>query len=152
MKQEFDAIIKQHEGMNAAYVDLPFDVEEVFGAKRVKIVATFDGAPYRGSIVRMGGGYWLGVTQAIRAKIGKGFGDVVHVTVECDEGERSVDVPPDLQEALDASPAAWAGWEALSYSYRKDYAAWINGAKRAETRTRRIERAIPMIIEKKRLK
>ena len=49
MKQEFDAIIKQHEGMNAAYVDLPFDVEEVL-APSVKIVAT-GCAPYRGSIV-----------------------------------------------------------------------------------------------------
>ena len=152
MKREFDAVIKQHEGLNAAYVEPPFDVLEVFGAKRVKVRATFDGVPYRGSIVSMGGGYWLGLTQAVRAQIGKGFGDIVRVTVERDVEERTVDVPPDLTRALEGHPEAQAAWEALSYSHRRDYADWITGAKRAETRARRIERAIGLLAEGKPLK
>jgi hypothetical protein len=152
MRQEFDAIIKQHEGINGAYVEPPFDVYAVFGAKRVKVLATFDGVPYRGSIVRMGGCYWLGLTQEIRARIGKGFGDVVRVTVERDDEERTVDVPPDLNQSLDAAPDARAAWEALSYSHKREYVNWINGAKRVETRASRIEKAIPMLIEKKRPK
>ena len=45
--------------------------------------ATFDGTPYEGSIVRMGTpGYVLGLRKDIRRAIGKGPGDVVHVTIE----------------------------------------------------------------------
>ncbi|TYP48134.1 DUF1905 domain-containing protein [Thermosediminibacter litoriperuensis] len=54
MKQRFQAEIKKHEGINGAYIETPFDVEAVFGAKRVKVKAYFDGKEYRGSIVRMG--------------------------------------------------------------------------------------------------
>lgn len=39
-KVKFDAIILQHEDMNAAYVDFPFSTEELFGKKgQVKIKA-----------------------------------------------------------------------------------------------------------------
>ena len=96
MKQEFKAVIQQHADMNAAYIEPPFDVEEVFGSKRVKVLATFDGLEYRGSLVRMGGCYMLGMTQEIRKKIGKDFGDTIDVTIEKDEEERNVDTPSDL--------------------------------------------------------
>lgn len=36
MKQEFDSVIQQHSGINGAYVVPPFDVEEVFKAKRAE--------------------------------------------------------------------------------------------------------------------
>ncbi len=77
MKKEFTAVIRQHENINGAYVEIPFDVQDVFGAKRVKVAATFDNVSYRGSIVRMGGGYLLGLTQEIRRQIQKDFGDTV---------------------------------------------------------------------------
>lgn len=48
MKQKFTAVIQKHEGINAGYVEMPFDVEAVFGSKRVKVIALFDGAQYRG--------------------------------------------------------------------------------------------------------
>lgn len=152
MKHEFDAVIQQHEGMDAAYIEPPFDVYETFGAKRVKVLATFDGVPYRGSIVRMGDCYCLGLTQEIRARIGKGFGDVVHVTVDRDGEERTVDVPPDLAHAFEGHPEARAAWEALSYSHRREYADWITDAKRPETRARRIERAIGLLVDGKSLR
>ena len=79
--QEFDAILMRDDDIDAAYVVIPFDVQAVFGAKRLKVWATFDGELYRGSIVRMGGCYLIGVTKAIRAKIGKQPGDSVRVTI-----------------------------------------------------------------------
>ncbi|HCF48791.1 MAG TPA: hypothetical protein DER60_00825, partial [Syntrophomonas sp.] len=83
--QSFTAIVKKHEGINGAYVEIPFDVEEVFGAKRVKVKARFDGVEYRGSIVRMGGCYWIGLTQELRKTIAKNPGDSVQVEIEKDE-------------------------------------------------------------------
>lgn len=80
---EFDAVIVQNEEMDAAYVEVPFDIKEIFGKGRLLVYATFDGEPYDGQIVKMGTPcYIIGVRKDIRKMIGKTFGDVVHVTFE----------------------------------------------------------------------
>ncbi|WP_373835453.1 DUF1905 domain-containing protein, partial [Bacteroides heparinolyticus] len=41
---EFTSIIRQKEGMNAAFVEFPFSTQELFGKKgQVKVRAVFDG-------------------------------------------------------------------------------------------------------------
>lgn len=50
MIKEFTAVIRKHEGINGTYVEIPFDIKEVYGAKRVKVMATFDGVEYHGSM------------------------------------------------------------------------------------------------------
>ena len=78
---EFDAVILQNEDMDAAYVEVPFDIKAILGKGRLPVHATFDGVPYDGQIVRMGTPcYIIGIRKNIRKQIGKGFGDVVHVT------------------------------------------------------------------------
>jgi hypothetical protein len=152
MKQIFSTVIKQHEDNNAAYVEPPFDVEKVFGAKRVKVLATFDGVEYRGSLVRMGGCYMLGLTQEIRKKIGKDYGDTIEVTIEKDEAERTVEVPADLQEALNSNPQAQKTYDELSYTGKKEYVNWITEAKKEDTRISRMEKAIQQLNEGKKLR
>lgn len=152
MKQQFTAEIKKHEGIDGAYVEIPFDVETVFGAKRVKVKARFDGAEYRGSIVRMGGRFWLGLTQSIRKTIGKNPGDLVEATVEKDEDERVIELPEGFKLALEQNPAAQAYFARLSYSHKKEYSQWITEAKKSETRIARIEKAIQMLIDNLKLK
>jgi len=85
---EFSAVIRKVPDMDGAYVEFPYDVKKEFGKGRVKVHATFDGEPYDGSIVNMGlrradGSvcYIIGLRKDIRAKIGKGPGDTVHVTI-----------------------------------------------------------------------
>lgn len=51
---EFDAIITKEEKHGGAYIQIPFDVYEVFGKNRVSVYATFDGEPYNGQVVKMG--------------------------------------------------------------------------------------------------
>ena len=78
---EFDAVILQNEDMDAAYVEVPFDIKAMFGKGRLLVHATFDGVPYDGQIVKMGTPcYIIGVRKDIRKRIGKCFGDPVHVT------------------------------------------------------------------------
>ena len=74
--------------MDAAYIRVPIDIRAVYGKGRLKVQATFDGEPYSGSVVNMGvknadGSicYIIGITKAIRHKIGKTFGDSVEVTL-----------------------------------------------------------------------
>jgi len=44
----FAAEIKKHEGIDGAFVEIPFYVEATFGSKRVKVKASFAGVPYPG--------------------------------------------------------------------------------------------------------
>ena len=70
--------------------------------------------------------------------VGHRGGDAIDVELTVDTAPRTVEVPDDLQAALDASPAAAAAWEKLSYSQRKAHVTSVLGAKAAETRARRI--------------
>jgi hypothetical protein len=82
-RYEFDAVLKKVPDIDGAYVEFPYDAKAEFGKGRVKVHATFDGAPYDGSLVRMGTPcHIIGVRKEIRSRIGKQPGDTVRVTIE----------------------------------------------------------------------
>ena len=143
MSHKFIAQIKKVDNLDATYIEIPFDIEQVFGAKRVKVKAYFDGYEYRGSIVKMGlPCYMLGLTKAVRSAIGKGIGDMVEVEVMKDEDERIVEMPSDFMNQIETNKKALAFYEALSYSAKRKYFDWITGSKKEETRILRIGQAI----------
>jgi uncharacterized protein YdeI (YjbR/CyaY-like superfamily) len=72
---------------------------------------------------------------------------VLDLDLELDTEPREVDVPADLEAALDGE--AKAAFERMSYTHRKEYADWIEEAKRPETRARRVGKAVEMIREGK---
>jgi len=151
-KISFTAFIVQHEGMNAGYVEFPFSVEEVFGTRgMVKVKALFDGkVEYRGIMSNMGTGcHILILTQEVRGKLGKTFGDSVLVELEHDLEKREVFISEDVQNVLTEYPEALAFFDKLSYTHRKEYINWITSAKREETRAKRMELFIEKLLEKK---
>lgn len=82
MKLKFCARILQNGNMDAADVEVPYDIRELFGKGRLLVNATFDGIPYRGQVVKMGTPcYIIGITKQIRRQIGKSFGDTVEVVL-----------------------------------------------------------------------
>lgn len=135
-------------GAGGHLVEVPDEVIAALGGRgRIPVKASFNGIPYRGSIVRMGGLMMLGVTKAIMAEAGAGPGDVLDVVVENDEAPREVEVPPELTEALKRNRAARAVWDGLSFSHRREYVGYIVEAKKEETRARRVERTIQALTE-----
>lgn len=148
-KKTFTATLEKMSEMDAAYVAIPFNVERVYGTKgRVKVKATFDGHPYRGIIVNMGtGSHIIGIRKDIREAIRKKPGDKIVVTIERDTEERIVAIPPDLQKALKGKAAAEKFFNTLSYTNRKEYVNWIIGAKKAETRERRIQDSVEKLLK-----
>lgn len=94
---EFDAVVQKTPDIDAAYVEIPFNVWDEFGKGRVPVHATFDTAVYDGQLANMGHKHAdgsvchiLGMRKDIRAQIGKQPGDTVHVTLR----ERTVAPPP----------------------------------------------------------
>lgn len=91
---EFTAVIRKTPDMDAAYVEIPFDVRKEFGRGRVPVHAAFDGAPYDGQVVNMGvknadGSvcHIIGLRKDIREKIGKQPGESVRVALREREEE-----------------------------------------------------------------
>ena len=60
-----------------------------------------------------------------------------------------VKVPADLAAALRKSARARAGFDRLPPSHRREYVEWITGAKREETRARRVATAVAWMAEGK---
>lgn len=130
-------------------VEVPPKVIEALGGKgRIPVTASFNGVPYRGSIVRMGGDAVLGVQKAIMAEAGVSVGDTLRIEVSNDDVPRVVELPDELAKALRANRTARRVFEGLSYSHRREYARSVAEAKRPETRVRRAERAIEQLLAK----
>jgi uncharacterized protein YdeI (YjbR/CyaY-like superfamily) len=51
-------------------------------------------------------------------------------------------LPKYIENAIRKNPAAWATFEGLAPSYRRNYVGWIDSAKKDETKHRRMREAI----------
>ena len=115
------------------------------GAKRFPVVATVNGYTWRTTVTRMGGEFLLGLNRAVREDAGVEAGDTVEVKLELDTAPREVEVPEALANALAEDPKARAAFDRLAFTHRKEYARWIDEAKRDETRQRRVAQALEML-------
>jgi uncharacterized protein YdeI (YjbR/CyaY-like superfamily) len=89
-----------------------------------------------------GAGRLVEVPLDVRA-LSAEVGDVLTIDLERDEDERTVEVPRDLEAALD--PATRATFDDLSFRHRREYVRWIEEAKREDTRRRRVAKAVEML-------
>jgi len=96
-------------------------IDETWSALRFKVESTIDRKP--GSVVAPGA-----INQTPAAK-------------------KALVPADDFVQALDANEAASATWQTLAPSHIKEYLMWIEEAKRAETRARRIEQAVAMLAD-----
>ena len=83
----------------------------------------------------------LGVLKDIRSMLGKQVGDELLVKLTRDDRPRAIEVPDDLAKAM-AAAGVTAAFENLSYTRRKEIATGVTGAKKPETRQRRIAAVI----------
>jgi Uncharacterized protein conserved in bacteria len=93
-------------------------------------------------LTRMGGQNLIGFSKAARAEAGLELGDQVTVRISLDQSERIIELPADLAAALAAQPSAAAAFDKLAPSARKEIVVSITEAKREQTRTDRIAKAI----------
>jgi hypothetical protein len=127
---------------------VPDDVMDALAAgKAPKVAVTINGYTWRSSVAMMNGEPMIGVSEAVRKAAGVHGGDTVEVEVVLDTAPRTVAVPGDLAQALDAEPAARATFDKLSYSNQRFWVEPIEAAKSDETRQRRIEKAVATLRE-----
>jgi len=134
-------------GGNNVGIVVPPDVVSAFDrGKRVLVVVTIDGSyQYRNTIASMGGRFLISFNAETRKATGRGAGDEVEVRLDVDDAPRVVEIPEDLAAELAKDPAARAAWEKLSYSHQRAHAEAITGAKKPDTRARRVAKALEML-------
>ena len=142
MAERFEAVVGA-EG-SETFVEVPLDGPAIFGRVRAPVRVTINGYTWRSTVMRYGERYYLPVNARNREGAGVAAGDRVEVLLELDAEERDVTVPADLADALGAAGLREA-WDACSYSHRREWVEAIEGAKRPETRTRRVGRAVASV-------
>jgi len=143
MAEMFEGTLEQQG--SGTLLEVPFDVRAVFGTARAPVRGTVNGHPFRTRVAVYGGRYFLGFRREIREAAGFGDGDRLSVVLELDDEPRTVELPAELEAVLAADPEARAAFDRLSYTHRREYAEWVSGAKREETRRARLARTAAML-------
>lgn len=115
------------------------------GAKRFPVAVTINGYTWPTTVVRMRDEFLFGLSKEVRATASVDAGDEVEVRLELDKAQRTVQPPPALADALAGDARASAAYERLAYTHRKEFARWIEEAKRVQTRERRVAKALEML-------
>ncbi|WP_327350754.1 YdeI/OmpD-associated family protein [Streptomyces sp. NBC_01304] len=120
----------------------PEVVEALGGGKRPPVTITVNGHTWKSRVAILRGRHLLGLSKANRQAAGVDTGDEVEVGLELDTEPRVVTEPEDFARALDADPAARAAYDRLPQGRKRQHVLAIDGAKKPETRLRRIETAL----------
>lgn len=135
-------------GKTATGLRVPADIVVGLGErKRPPVRVTIGTHTHRSTVAVYGDEFFLPLNAKNRAGAGVAAGDEVDVEIQLDTEPRTVTVPDDLAAALADDASARAQFEALSYSHQREYVEWIDEAKRADTRARRIAKAARMLHE-----
>jgi hypothetical protein len=124
-------------------------MDQLAAGKRPPVLVTVNGYDYRSTVAVMGGRYMIGISAAVRQATGLTGGDPIRVTLAVADTPRKVDVPDDFAAAMAADEGVTAFFGRFSNSLQRYHVDTINGAKGAETRQRRIEKAVALFREGK---
>lgn len=143
----FSSKLAQAEGKSATGIVVPSEVIERLGqGRRPAVRVSVNGYEFRTTIGSMNGKSMISVSAAIRKASGLEAGDKVDVELTPDSTPREVVIPADLARAFKTNPAASAFFATLSNSVQRYHVDNIEAAKSAETRQRRIDKAIELFL------
>jgi hypothetical protein len=131
-------------GNNTGIV-VPAEVIERLGAgKRPPLLVSVNGYEYQTTAGVMGGRHMVSISAAVRKTTGLRGGDPIRVILTVADAPRELTVPDDFAAALAADEQAGAFFAGLSNSLRRYHVDNVTAAKSADTRQRRVEKAITL--------
>jgi len=125
-------------------IKIPHDIRALFGKARAPVVVTVRAArehTYRSTVAVYGGEYFVPLNKANAKAAAIEAGEPFAVTVALDDQPRVVTTPADLAAAIDAAGVR-EGWDRLSYTHQRENVAAVEGARKPDTRKRRIQGVI----------
>ncbi len=131
-------------------VDTPSRVSRALGpAARVPVLGSVDGHEFSTNMIRRADGrYRVFLNAAVRAAAGAGEGDRVAVELRLDAEPRDPPVPEDLRAALERADGGLEALRTMPPGMRRDAVRSIESARRPETRARRVEQIVEIVLER----
>ncbi len=131
-------------------VDVPRVVSESLGGQtHIQVKGSIGGEDFRSNLApRGGGGHRLFIHSTVWRKLGVDTGDMLDVELERDDEEWQINIPTDLADAMPPGSEALAAFQALTVPNRKRFVDRIEEAKSPETRKRRVEQSVQLLIER----
>ena len=143
--QRFGALVAAGPGDGAVIV-VPFDPDEVWGAKAVHHVnGTCGGRRVRVTLSPGSDGWAFSLSPARMRDMGIAVGDEV-IAELVPEGPQRAELAEDISAALAANPDAAAFFDTLAQFYRKAYLRWIDATtRRPDVRAARIAEVVDLL-------
>jgi Bacteriocin-protection, YdeI or OmpD-Associated/Domain of unknown function (DUF1905) len=144
-RQKFKTNVEAGE-RGRVFITIPFVPNDKWGKKpRHFVKGTINTTAFSGSLGSRGGANFFPINKDLQDQAKIGPGDAVTVTIEPQDTAASSDLPEDLERALAGEPKALEFFQGLSTFYRNTYLKWITEAKKAETRTTRVEQTVKLL-------
>lgn len=142
---------KPGEGEPWAFLVLPKQASEILPRRgRTSATGTINGQAFSARLEPDGKlSHWLKVDARLQEAAKVAAGDTVSVTIAPVENEPEPPLPEDFAKALGSAAEARAVWDKNTTLARVDWIHWIESAKQAKTRTKRINDACQMLAEGK---
>ena len=117
---------------------LPFDTRGIWGKAKVPVKVTINGYTWRSTVGNRVGIQYIVVNAEARRSAGVKAGDFVNIVLEPDSERREIDTPLTLQKAL--GEKLTRKLNSLSFTHKKEFIVWYSGAKKEDTRARRVHK------------
>lgn len=123
------------------FLILPAELAAEWGPGRIAVRGTISGTRFRGTASRGEGDFRIPIPRDLREQAGISTGDTIDVVIELDTNPRPLRIPDELRAVFSDHPEIARLYDALPPSLRRAWAAYVEEAKRPETRIRRARRA-----------
>lgn len=123
------------------FLIIPAELAVEWGPGPIAVRGTISGTAFRGSASRGEGQLRIPIPRELRERAGVAIGDTVDVAIELDPNPRPLSVPEELRAVFRHHPELARLFDKLPPSLRRAWAAYVEEAKRPETRTRRAQKA-----------
>jgi len=131
-------------GNNTGLVVPEEAIEQLAAGKRPPVLVHVNGYEYRNTVGVMGGRYMISISAAVRMATGLKGGDPIRVTLTVADTPQEVTLPADFAAALAGDAQASVFFGKLSNRMQRYHIDNITAAKSADTRQRRIDKAIAL--------
>ncbi len=123
------------------FLIVPPEMAKNWGSGQKPVRGTISGHAFRGTASRGEGALRVPIPRELRDRAGLKRGDTVDVALELDADARQVHIPDELRAVFENDPEVAALYDNLPPAHRRAWAAYVDEAKRLETRMLRASKA-----------
>ncbi|MGD1317935.1 YdeI/OmpD-associated family protein [Chryseobacterium sp. 2R14A] len=112
----------------------------------IPVKGMVNGKEFKQNLMRYSGEWRLYINLTMLKDSPKRIGEILEISVEFDDSDRTISMHPDLEKAIKKNPVATKNFESLIPSMRLEVVRYINNLKTAESIERNIGKIIRYLI------